>query len=123
MPLNAKGKKIKAAMEKEYGKEHGDRVFYASEHKGTIHAVKKATGETEHHVHHVHSPGSVVHHHHHYSDGVNVVHHHYMHDSMKMAHKHHPVEGSAEEETAETTSQEERETKAKTGLKAAFPGD
>lgn len=41
MPLNAKGKKIKAAMEKEYGKERGDRVFYASENKGTIKGVTK----------------------------------------------------------------------------------
>ena len=39
MPLNAKGKKIKAAMEKEYGKDKGDRVFYASEAKGTIKGV------------------------------------------------------------------------------------
>lgn len=41
MPLNAKGKKIKAAMEKQYGKERGDRVFYASENKGTIKGVAK----------------------------------------------------------------------------------
>jgi len=39
MPLNAKGKKIKAAMEKDYGKDKGDRVFYASENKGTIKGV------------------------------------------------------------------------------------
>ena len=41
MPLNAKGKKIKAAMEKEYGKKKGDTIFYASENKGTIKGVKK----------------------------------------------------------------------------------
>ena len=41
MPLNAKGKKIKAAMEKQYGKAKGDRVFYASENKGTVKGVKK----------------------------------------------------------------------------------
>lgn len=41
MPLNTKGKKIKAAMEKQYGKERGDRVFYAAENKGTIKGVKK----------------------------------------------------------------------------------
>lgn len=41
MPLNAKGKKIKAAMEKQYGKKQGDRVFYAAENKGTIKGVKK----------------------------------------------------------------------------------
>jgi hypothetical protein len=41
MPLNAKGKTIKAAMAKEYGKEAGARVFYAAENKGTIKGVKK----------------------------------------------------------------------------------
>jgi hypothetical protein len=41
MPLNAKGKKIKAAMQKQYGKEQGERVFYASENKGTIKGVAK----------------------------------------------------------------------------------
>jgi hypothetical protein len=36
MPLTAKGKKIRSAMRKEYGK-RGDRVFYASQNtiKGT----------------------------------------------------------------------------------------
>ena len=41
MPLNTKGKKILAAMQKEYGKEKGKAVFYASENKGTIKGVKK----------------------------------------------------------------------------------
>lgn len=41
MPLNKKGNTIKHAMEKEYGKEKGDKVFYASENKGTIKGVKK----------------------------------------------------------------------------------
>lgn len=41
MPLNEKGKKIKKAMEKEYGKKKGEKVFYASENKGTIKGVKK----------------------------------------------------------------------------------
>ena len=41
MPLNAKGKKILAAMQKVYGKEKGKTVFYASENKGTITGVKK----------------------------------------------------------------------------------
>lgn len=36
MPLTMKGRKIKKAMENEYGQEKGDRVFYASENKGTI---------------------------------------------------------------------------------------
>lgn len=41
MPLNKKGKKIKAKMEKEYGKKKGKSVFYASENKGTIKGVTK----------------------------------------------------------------------------------
>jgi len=41
MPLNVKGKKILTAMQKEYGKEKGKAVFYASENKGTIKGVKK----------------------------------------------------------------------------------
>jgi hypothetical protein len=41
MPVNKKGKKIKEAMEKRYGKEKGDEVFYASENKGTITNVTK----------------------------------------------------------------------------------
>ena len=41
MPLTPKGKKIKAAMEKEYGKKRGDSVFYASANKGRIKGVAK----------------------------------------------------------------------------------
>ena len=41
MPLNKKGKKILAEMQKEYGKEKGKAVFYASENKGTIKGVKR----------------------------------------------------------------------------------
>lgn len=41
MPLNKKGKKIKKAMEKEYGKKKSEKIFYASENKGTIKNVKK----------------------------------------------------------------------------------
>lgn len=41
MPLTEKGKKIKAAMAKEYGsKKKGDEVFYASANKGTIKGVE-----------------------------------------------------------------------------------
>jgi len=40
MPLNSKGKKIKKAMEKEYGKKKGQSVFYASENSGRIKGVK-----------------------------------------------------------------------------------
>lgn len=41
MPLTAKGKKIKAAMIKEYGAKKGKQVFYASENSGKIKGVKK----------------------------------------------------------------------------------
>lgn len=36
MPLTKKGRKIKNAMLESYGKEKGDRVFYASQNKGTV---------------------------------------------------------------------------------------
>ena len=41
MPLTKKGAKIKRAMEKEYGHEKGERVFYASANKGKIKGVHK----------------------------------------------------------------------------------
>lgn len=41
MPMTKKGKKIKKAMQKEYGKERGKKVFYASANKGTIKGVEK----------------------------------------------------------------------------------
>jgi len=46
MPLNKKGKKILTEMQKEYGKEKGKAVFYASENKGTSTGVtgKMANG-------------------------------------------------------------------------------
>jgi hypothetical protein len=44
MPLNAKGKKIMAAMRKQYGAK-AKEVFYASENKGTISGVKKKKGD------------------------------------------------------------------------------
>ena len=40
MPLTPKGRKIKRAMEKEYGKKKGDRVFYASENSGRIRGLR-----------------------------------------------------------------------------------
>ena len=40
MPLTVKGYKIRRNMEKEYGKEKGVRVFYASENKGTIKGLR-----------------------------------------------------------------------------------
>lgn len=41
MPLTAKGRKIKRAMEAEYGKKKGEAVFYASENKGSVSGVKQ----------------------------------------------------------------------------------
>ena len=41
MPLTAKGKKIKAAMQKQYGKDRGERVFYATENKGAVKGVAR----------------------------------------------------------------------------------
>lgn len=41
MPLTKKGKKIKRAMVKEYGKKKGERIFYATENKGKIKGIKK----------------------------------------------------------------------------------
>lgn len=40
MPLSRKGRKIKAAMEAEYGVKKGDQVFYASENKGVIRGLR-----------------------------------------------------------------------------------
>lgn len=48
MPLTKKGQKIKKAMEKQYGKKKGEKVFYASQNKGTIsgtHKEKKDGGK------------------------------------------------------------------------------
>ena len=39
MPLTKKGKKSMSAMKDEYGKERGQRVFYAAANKGTIKGV------------------------------------------------------------------------------------
>jgi hypothetical protein len=36
MPLTKKGRKIKRAMTKQYGKTRGARVFYASQNAGRI---------------------------------------------------------------------------------------
>jgi len=41
MPMTKKGAKIKRAMTKQYGKKKGEKVFYASENKGTIKGVHK----------------------------------------------------------------------------------
>ena len=41
MPLTTKGKKVKKAMEKTYGKEQGEKVFYAMEKKNKNTSMKK----------------------------------------------------------------------------------
>ncbi len=41
MPLTKKGRKIKQAMRKTYGKKKGTQVFYASQKKGTITGTHK----------------------------------------------------------------------------------
>ena len=41
MPLTKKGAKIKRAMTKQYGKQRGTRIFYASSNAGTIKGVHK----------------------------------------------------------------------------------
>jgi hypothetical protein len=41
MPLTAKGRKIKRAMQKQYGAKKGESVFYASQNKGTITGTHK----------------------------------------------------------------------------------
>lgn len=41
MPLTDKGKKILSEMKKEYGKKKGQKVFYASQNKGTIKGTHK----------------------------------------------------------------------------------
>ena len=44
MPLTEKGRKIKAAMKKQYGPEEGKRMFYASKNAGKITGVDRADG-------------------------------------------------------------------------------
>ena len=41
MPLTPKGKKIQAAMKKQYGSKKGVQVFNAAANKGTVKGVKK----------------------------------------------------------------------------------
>lgn len=45
MPLTQKGRKIRRAMKKTYGAKQGDRVFYASQNKGTIKGTHKKRGQ------------------------------------------------------------------------------
>lgn len=42
MPLTKKGRKIKNTMEKQYGREKGEDIFYASQNKGTIKGTHKS---------------------------------------------------------------------------------
>ncbi len=41
MPLTKKGRKIKSAMVKQYGRKKGTSVFFASQRKGTITGTHK----------------------------------------------------------------------------------
>ena len=43
MPLTKKGEKIERSMEREYGPEKGEQVFYASRNKGTISGVDSSS--------------------------------------------------------------------------------
>lgn len=52
MPLNKKGQHIKEAMRREYGKEKGDKVFYASENKEIIKGVKEKKKKIASHMKH-----------------------------------------------------------------------
>ena len=40
MPLNKKGRKIMAAMKRQFGDKKGEQVFFASVNKGTISGVE-----------------------------------------------------------------------------------
>ena len=46
MPMTKKGEKIMSSMKKEYGKDKGKQVFYASKNKGIISGVDKAREKT-----------------------------------------------------------------------------
>lgn len=47
MPLNKKGKKILAAMKKQYGEKKGKSVLYASENSGKLKGITKAAEGAE----------------------------------------------------------------------------
>lgn len=44
MPLTEKGQKIKAALQKEYGEEKGERILYAGKNKGTFTGIDACSG-------------------------------------------------------------------------------
>ena len=41
MPLTKKGEKLKTKFKQEYGAKKGEKVFYASQNKGTIKGTHK----------------------------------------------------------------------------------
>ena len=43
VPLTPKGKKIKRAMQREYGRNKGERVFYAAQNSGRIKGTHKTS--------------------------------------------------------------------------------
>lgn len=45
MPLTKKGRKIRAALEKHYGKDKGEQVLYASINAGKIKGAEKKSGK------------------------------------------------------------------------------
>jgi hypothetical protein len=47
MPLTEKGEQIKASMEKQYGPEKGEEVFYASKNAGRITGVDKRNDQAQ----------------------------------------------------------------------------
>jgi hypothetical protein len=49
--MTKKGKKIMAAMHKQYGHEKGEHVFYASKNAGTITHVEQARGHKNADIH------------------------------------------------------------------------
>lgn len=49
MPLTKKGRKIKRSMKSRYGKEKGERVFYASQNSGRIKGTHRRRGKPRRH--------------------------------------------------------------------------
>ena len=44
MPLTKRGRKMKAAMKKEYGAQRGTRIFYATENKRKGRGIRRGRG-------------------------------------------------------------------------------
>lgn len=52
MPLSGKDKEVESKFEKEYGKEHGKRAFYASINTGKVKGIpeaKRMAAKRKHH--------------------------------------------------------------------------